>query len=144
VTGGALMAKYCMNCRHALRDDDKYCAECGTAVSDLVAPPPPPRWETCDITYQEVKPAGLFTKAQGQFIAAAMGRVGRYVAAESGVFVAAANGEPDLHDPHHLAELTALVDWLTTDRWEVLPEKLHHPVFGYIWFGYRFRRLVSS
>jgi hypothetical protein len=73
-----------------------------------------------------------------------MGQVGRYVAAESEVFPAGEDDAPDLNDPLHLSVLTALVDRLTIDGWEVLPEKLQHPIFGYIWFGYRFRRLVRS
>jgi hypothetical protein len=43
-----------------------------------------------------------------------------------------------------MAILTALIKRLTSDGWEALPEKVEHPVFGYIWFGYRFHRLVRS
>jgi hypothetical protein len=101
-----------------------------------------PRWETCEITYRELKPAGLFTRAQLQFIAAALGRVGRYVVAESEVFPAGESGVPDLNEANHVAILTALITRLISDRWEEVPEKVQDPVFGYLWYGHRFHRLV--
>src|SRR5262245_19877765 len=102
----------------------------------------PPWWETCEITCREIKPAGSFTKAQIQFIAAAIGRVGRYVAAESEVFPAGEDATADYNEPDHLRILTALIKQLTFDGWEALADKVQHTVFGYLWFGYRFRRLV--
>jgi roadblock/LC7 domain-containing protein len=138
------MAKYCTNCGHELREGDKFCAECGTPVGSPASVPLRPRWETCDITYREVKPAGLFTRAQGQFVAIALGRVGSYVVAESAVFAVGANDAPDLNEPEHVAALTALISRLTADGWVALAEKVPHPMFGYLWFGHKFRRLVSS
>ena len=144
MTGGASMAKYCTHCGHKVRDGAKFCAECGTQIGVPAPPPQRIRWETCDITYQEVKPASLFTKAQIQFIAVALGRIGRYVVAESDLFPAGENAAPDYNEPTHVRTLTALVKRLISDGWEELPEKAQHPVFGYLWFGYRFRRLVRS
>ena len=140
--GGAPMAKYCDTCGHEVREGDKFCAECGAPIGSPAASLAPPRWETCEVTHREVKPAGLFTRAQIQFIAAALGRVGRYVAAESEIFSAGENGAPDYNEPSHVRILTALISRLISDGWEELPQKVQHPVFGYIWFGYRFRRLV--
>jgi hypothetical protein len=138
------MARYCANCGHEFRDGDKFCAECGTPIGSPVSSSLPPRWETCEVTYREIKQAALFTMAQGQFAAVALGRIGRYVAAESDVFAAGENGEPDYNEPTHVASLTALITRLISEGWEVLPDKALHPVFGYIWFGYRFHRLVRS
>jgi len=138
------MANYCAHCGHELRDGDKFCAECGTRIGSPASSPQRPQWETCEITYREVQQAGLFTRAQGQFVAVALGRVGRYVAAESEVFSAGDNGEPDLNEPEHVTILTALINRLTADGWVALPEKVPHPVFGYLWFGHKFRRLVRT
>ncbi len=71
-----------------------------------------------------------------------MGRVGRYVAAESEVFSAGQDDAPDYNEPTHVRILTALIKGLISEGWEALPEKVHHPVCGFIWYGYRFRRLV--
>jgi hypothetical protein len=138
------MAKYCTKCGHALRDGDKFCAECGKPIDGPASSPQRPRGETCDITYREVKPAALFTKAQGQYVAVAQGRVGRYVVAESAVFALAANAAPDYDEPEHVAALTALIKRLIADGWTALPDKVSHPVFGDLWYGYRFYRLVRS
>ena len=142
LTGGAPMAKHCTRCGHEVWESDKFCAECGTRIGSPGSPPLHPRWETCEITCQEVTPAGRFTKAQKRFVAAALGRVGRYVAAESDVFSVGETGAPDYNEPNHVRILTALIQRLLSDGWEALPEKVQNPVFGYIWFGYKFHRLV--
>jgi len=142
--GGAPMARYCTNCGHELRDGDKFCSECGTPVGSLASSPLRPRWETCEITCREVKAARRFTKVQLQFVAAAIGRVGRYVAAESEVFPAGEDDAPDYSEPDHMRILTALITRLTADGWNVLPDRVEHPVFGYLWYGYRFHRLIRS
>jgi hypothetical protein len=138
------MAKYCTTCGYEVREGDKFCAECGTPVGSPASSPLIPRRETCEITYREVKPTGLFTRAQGQFVAIATGRIGSYVAAESEVFPVAGNDAPDLNEPNHVVSLTALITRLIADGWEALPKKVQDPVFGYIWFGHKFRRLVRS
>jgi hypothetical protein len=40
--------------------------------------------------------------------------------------------------------LTALITRLTSAGWEALPEKVQDPLFGYLWFGHKFRRLLRS
>jgi hypothetical protein len=122
----------------------KHCAECGTPVGSPVSAPLSPRCETCQITYQAVKPAGLFTRSQIRFAAAALGRAGRYVASESEVFHTGENGESDYNEPERVRILTVLIKQLLSDGWEDLPDKVKHPVFGYLWYGYRFHRLIRS
>jgi hypothetical protein len=125
--GGAPMAKHCTNCGHELRETDKFCAECGTAVGGN-----PAQWEYCEVTWVNLN----FTNKC--FMGTAIGPKGIYSAGQSQEFDDGRNDIPWASDMKAATAINAFVIQLQSDGWEVLPNK------GPYWFSYKFRRPVSN
>jgi zinc ribbon protein len=82
------MAKHCTNCEHELRDTDKFCAECGTAVGGVTSQSQPTQWEYCDIATKVMRERATFLSYYTAccFQAEGAGQNGVFIAGTSPVF----------------------------------------------------------
>jgi hypothetical protein len=128
------MAKHCTNCGLALRETDKFCAECGTPVGG--SSPQPVQYETCKIDYEYIKRANIWGDVILRFFAEAFGPRGTYVAGQSAQFVSRPGHPPGGSDTE--AAFNDLIGHLMLEGWEP---------FGRMgmgaWYSHRFRRPVK-
>lgn len=115
--GDTPMAKHCTNCGHELRETDKFCAECGTAVEGGAPQSKPTQWEYCEVDTVDGK-AKFLASAQHHWVATVVGRNGMYEVAKSERLP----GWPT--DPlgndvfGHRKTLQAFIQKLVADGWE--------------------------
>lgn len=133
---------YCSRCGTDIPDEANYCWECGKPQKpDAI--PVLPRYETCEIAWDEVKVHRAKT-VDLMFWANAVGKDGAYNAGESDVFSQRYFVLGRLYDgPNgHIAECAnahaALVKKLIDEGWESTPDR------GAMWYQLRFRRLLSE
>ena len=129
------MAKHCTNCGHELREGEKFCAECGTAVGGAAAPVPQPvQYEYCTIVYGE---PGGFMGMTGRFRVEASGPYGRHTLTVSDTCKGETyqTGLQQYLGPSARCQetLNQLMRSLTADGWELLPETEGG------WWGHKFR-----
>lgn len=126
------MARFCINCSHQLRDDEKFCAQCGTPVGGSSTPAQSVQWENCAIEYSLAGGKkygwGIFGGNFSFYYGMATGPAGQYPAAKSPEF----QGFPGSGDDANA--LNTLIKVLTADGWELLPYT------GEYEWQYRFRR----
>ncbi len=139
------MAKYCTNCGREMREDDKFCAECGTPVSGAVSTPALPQqpyqplsWEYCTIK-ASWKGGWTYRGVKGFFYGEATGPSGIYMVARSrewqdkdGDTFRISSVNRDMK-----AVLSEFVQTLVASGWELIPE------MGRVEWEYTFRRPVS-
>lgn len=131
------MAKHCTNCGHELRDSDKFCAECGTAVGgNAPTQPEPVRYEYCEIENQLVGDFGFMAmdKLYRLFAVAVSPIRGQYTAAEAIEW----NDDGKRKLPTGDAALSQMVRYLASQGWELMPQR------GKNWYSYKFRRPVKG
>ena len=138
------MSNYCTTCGQEVREGDKFSAECGTPIGSLA-----PLRSTHDgrpatsrigrLSQRACSPERSYTSSPQRWVALAatsqrslksllLARMMRRTSASR----------------TRVIILTAVLTRLISDGWEQLPEKIQDPIFGYIRYGYRFRRLVRT
>jgi hypothetical protein len=122
-----------------MRDTDKFCAECGTAVGGVAQQTQPTHWEYCEIVYELLQEWGVFRKAKMRFWAKAVGPNGVYPAAISDEFQNTSWNHPVNGGDEDVSPiLNVFIKRLTAEGWEVLP------THGDEWYNYKFRRAVKG
>lgn len=129
------MAKHCTNCGHELRDTDKFCAECGTAVGGVLSVSQATRQEACEIVGIWIEDGGWFGQDHCQFVAKAIGPRGTFNAEVSPILKGGILRE---ETPEHKAALDSLIRRLAADGWEPLPTR------GKDWYSFKFHRQVKG
>jgi zinc ribbon protein len=134
------MAKHCTNCGHELRETDKFCAECGTAVGGGAPQAPQIQWEYCEI-FCDCRKVGWFPGLSDFYVFYATGigprgtfavPAGDYKGGSSDIYPTK-GAHPRPSDENSKA-VNTLVAVLVGASWEPLPGK------GQDWFSYKFRR----
>jgi hypothetical protein len=134
------MATFCTSCGHELRDSDKFCAECGTAVgAPGAAQAQRAVYETYRIKFRLLgKSLGFgILPSRMEFFAEAIGPHGTYEAGLSAKFGGMENYPVNGMRSHRNA-LDGLIKGLTSQGWE------SQGPHGDNWWNYDFRRPVMG
>lgn len=150
------MAIFCSKCGKEHPDDANFCMKCGQPLNatSQAAAQPEPQWEYCEVMYfiestgnssrdilfnktyyfnmevwaEGIGPQGTFNATKGQNFICRM--------VTHGNPLTPAFYHPESDNPVDVEAVNKLVNYLTKEGWEPLPNK------GKAWYSYKFRRRV--